>query len=166
MKTMKIRKVIIVIALILLCIFGYLFYSRPMSIQQRYPMLNLDKCTEITGYYKVDEQIELTEFSIEKDSKEFEALWALLYEQDYRRSLKDILPRGPRIHPTEAGDFQWEVIFHFDNVVLNDGSIGSGGMLRIQSWYGELDIHFDGEILACNTDEQETWEKEVLDAIQ
>ena len=85
MKTMKIRKVIIVIALILLCIVGYLFYSRPMSIQQRYPMLNLDKCTEITGYYKVDEQIELTEFSIEKDSKEFEALWDLLYEQDYRR---------------------------------------------------------------------------------
>lgn len=29
-----------------------------------------------------------------------------------------------------------------------------------------IDIHFDGEILACNTDEQETWEKEVLDAIQ
>ena len=55
---------------------------------------------------------------------------------------------------------------HEAHVVLNDGSIGSGGMLRIQSWYGELDIHFDGEILACNTDEQETWEKEVLDAIQ
>ena len=90
----------------------------------------------------------------------------LSFASSYRRSLKDILPRGTHIHPTEAGDFQWEVIFHFDNVVLNDGSIGSGGMLRIQSWYGELDIHFDGEILACNTDEQETWEKEVLDAIQ
>ncbi len=166
MNKPKTKNVVISITAIILLIVGYLFYSRPMTIQQRYPMLNLDKCTEITGYYKVDEQIELTEFSIEKDSEEFEALWALLYEQDYRRSLKDILPRETRIHPTEAGDFQWEVVFHFDDVVLNDGSIGSGGMLRIQSWYGELDIHFDGEMLACYTDAQASWEKEVLDAIQ
>lgn len=166
MKKMKAKNVVILISAIILLVAVYLFYSRPMTIQQRYPMLTLDKCIEISGYYKVDEQVELTEFSIDKDSKEFEALWGLLYEQDYRRALKDILPRGTRIHPTEAGDFQWEVIVHFDDVVLNDGSIGSGGMLHIESWYGELDIHFDGEILACYTDEQETWEKAVLEIIQ
>ena len=77
-----------------------------------------------------------------------------------------MVPRGTRIHKTEAGDFEWEIMFHFDNVVLPDGNIGSGGMLRIQSWYGELDIHFDDEILSCYTNEQKAWSKEVLDIIQ
>ena len=165
MNKTKTKKIVILIFAAVLLIAGYLFYSRPMTIKQRYPMLEPDKCTKLTGYYKVDEQTEFTEFTVEKDSKEFQALWELLYEQGYRRSLKDILPRGTRTHPTQEGEFQWEVIFHFDNVVLDDGSVGSGGMFHIQSWYGELDIYFDGETLACYTADQKAWEKEVLGAI-
>ncbi|MBQ8564107.1 MAG: hypothetical protein IJ443_09515 [Firmicutes bacterium] len=166
MKKLKTKKAVILIAVTLLFIAAYLFYSRPMTIQQRYPMLNLDKCTELRGYYRLDGQVELTEFTIDKNCKEFEMLCDLLYEQDYRRSLRDLLPRGTRIHPTEPGDFEWEVFFYFENVALPDGNIGSGGILRIQCWYGELDIHFDGEILTCYTDEQETWAKDVLNIIQ
>ena len=151
---------------ILFIIVTYLVYSRPMTVSQLYPMFTLDKCTGIGGYYNDGTQVDLTKFTIEHGSEEYEKMCAMFYEKNYRRKLTDILPRGTRSHRYEPGDFQWEVIFHFDDVVLNDGSIGSGGILRIQIWYGELDIHFDGEILACNTDEQETWEKEVLDAIQ
>jgi len=166
MKKLKTKKVVIVVAIIILFIAVYLFYSRPMSIQQRYPMLTLEKCTELRGYYKLDGQAELTEFSIDKNGEEFEMLCDLLYEQEYHRSLRDLLPRGTRTHPTEPGTFQWEVYFHFDDVVFPNGSIGSGGMLSIQSWYGELDIHFDGEILSCYTNEQETWAEGVLTIIQ
>ena len=166
MKKLKIKRIVNVIAVILLFIAAYLFYSRPLTIQQRYPMLNLDKCTELRGYFRLDGQEELTEFIIDKNSKEFEILCDLLYEQDYCRSLRDLLPRGTRIHPTESGAFQWEVSFHFEDIVFPDGSIGSGGILSIQSWYGELDIHFDGDVLSCHTSEQETWAKEVLNAIQ
>lgn len=166
MKKLKTKKAVVMISVILLLIAAYLFYSRPMTIQQRYPMLNLDKCTELRGYYEIDGQTEFTEFTIDKNSEEFEMLCDLLYEQSYCRTLRDILPRGTRIHPTEPGDFEWEVYFHFEDVVLPDGNIGSGGILRIQCWYGELDIHFDGEILSCYTNEQETWAKEVLNTIK
>lgn len=166
MKKLKTKKAVIMITLILLFIVAYLFYSRSITIQQRYPMLNLDKCTELCGYYKIDGQTELTEFTIDKNSETFEILCNLLYKQSYRRSLRDLLSRGTRIHPAEPGTFEWEVFFYFENVALPDGNIGSGGILRIQYWYGELDIHVDGEIFACYTDEQETWAKDVLNIIQ
>lgn len=166
MKKLKTKKAIIMIAVILLFIAVYLFYSRSMSIQQRYPMLTIEKCTELRGYYKLDGQAEFTEFTIDKNSEEFEILCDLLYEQEYHRSLRNLFPRGTRIHPTESGAFQWEVYFHFEDVVFPDGSIGSGEMLSIQSWYSELDIHFDGEILSCYINEQETWAKEVLNTIR
>ena len=154
------------ISVILFLIAVYLFYSRPMTIQQRYPMLDLDQCTELRGYYKIDGQTELTEFTIDKNSEAFEILCDLLYEQSYRRSLRDLLPAGTRIHPAEPDSFQWEVFFHFENIALPDGSTVSGGVLRIQCWYGELDIHFDGEELSCYTNEQETWAQETLEIIQ
>ena len=166
MKKLKTKKAVVMISAILLLIAGYLFYSRPLTIQQRYPVLNLDKCTELRGYYKTDGHTEFTEFTIGKNSEELEILCSLLYEQGYSRSLRDLLPRGTRIHPTEPGDFQWEVYFIFEDVVLPDGNIGSGGILCIQYWYGDLDIHFDGEILSCYTNEQEAWAKEVLNTIQ
>lgn len=157
---------IIVISVMLLLVVVYLFYSRPMTIPQRYPMLKLDKCTELRGYYEICGQTAFTEFTIDKNSEEFEMLCSLLYAQDYRRSLRDLLPQGTRIHSTEPGDFEWAVNFHFEDVMLTDGNIGSGEILRIQYWYGELDIYFDGKKLSCHTNEQEAWAKEVLNAIQ
>lgn len=151
--------------MVILVLAAYFIYSRPMPIQQRYPMLSLDKCTELRGYYEIDGQTELTEFTIDKNSEDFEILCSLLYEQGYRRSLRDLLPRGTRIHPTESGDFEWEVCFYFDAAELPDGNSGSGGILRIQCWYGELDIHFNDEIFSCYINEQETWAKEVLNTI-
>ena len=166
MKKRKSTIAIVVICIILLLIAAYLLYSRPMTIQERYPMLTLDKCTELRGYYKIAGQTELTEFTIDKNSEAFETLCSLLYEQDYRRSLRDLLPSGTRYHATQPDDFEWEVFFNFEDVEFPDGSISSGPILRVQIWYGELDIHFDGEILSCRTKEQETWAKEVLNIIK
>lgn len=166
MKKLKNKKAVIVISVMLLLLVVYLFYSRPMTIQQRYPMLKLDKCTELRGYYEISGQTAFTEFTIDKNSEEFEMLCSLLYAQDYRRSLRDLLPQGTLTHSTAPGDFEWEVYFRFEDVMLTDGNIGSGEILRIQYWYGELDIYFDGEKLSCHTNEQEAWAKEVLNAIQ
>lgn len=163
---MKKRKVIIIIALLLLFIVGYLFYSRPMTIQQRYPMLSLDKCTELQGLYKSNGQDDFTEFVFDKNSEEFEILCKLLFEQEYKHRLRDLLPRGTRYHQTQPNDYEWEVFFHFEDVMLEDGNIASGGVLSIQYWYGELDIKFDGETISCTTSKQDTWSKEVLNTIQ
>ena len=166
MKKVRIKKTIIMIAAAALLLAVYLFYSRPMTLSQLYPMLTLDKCTEIRGYYKVGTQTEQSEFIIEQGSEEFQTLCTLFYEEDYRRSFRDILPRGTRTHRTEPDDFQWEVWFNFKDIEFPDGSIGTGTMLHFLNWYGELDIYFDGEQYSCRTSGQESWEKEVLDIIR
>jgi len=166
MKKSRAKKAVVIIAVLLLFVAVYLFYSRPMTIQERYPMLTLDKCSGFNGYYREGAEPRLKEFNIDKNSDAFETLCDLLYERDYRRSLRDLFPRGTRVHRAEPGDFEWEVLFQFENIVFPDGNVGSGEMLHIQSWYGELDIRFDGETLACYTSEQEDWAKEVFDIIR
>ena len=166
MKKLRTKRKVVIIAVLLLFVAAYLLYSRPMTIQQRYSMLTLDKCSGISGYYEDGTGVALKEFTIDKNSEEFEMLCDLLFEQEYSRSLRDLLPRGTRTHRTEPGDFQWEVYFHFEDIAFPDGSIGSGKTLRVESWYGDLDIYFDGEVLSCYTNEQETWAKEVLNIIR
>ena len=166
MKKSRIKKVVVIIAVVLLVIAAYLFYSRPMTIQQRYPMLTLDKCIGMDGYYRDGTSVEFEKFTIDKNSEEFERLCDLLYAQRYHHSLRDLLPRGTRIHPTVPGEFEWEVYFLFEDLVFPDGNVGSGAVLSIQSWYGELDIYFDGDRLSCYTNEQEAWARQVLDIIR
>ena len=165
MKKPKMKKAFLLISVTVLLLAAYLIYSRPMTIQQRYPMLDLEQCTDLRGYYEIGGKGR-TEFTIDKNSEDFETLCTLLYEQAYRRSLKDLLPRGTRTHVTQPGDFEWEVFFRFEDAVFPDGSHGSGGILRIAYWYGELDIYFDGEQLSCHTTQQESWAKTFLDAVQ
>ncbi|MBR4056555.1 MAG: hypothetical protein IKK00_00275 [Oscillospiraceae bacterium] len=167
MKKSSTRTVIVIAAVLILLVAAFLFYSRPMTIPQRYPMLALDKCSGITGYYFDGTGAAPEEFTIDKNSEEFEMLCNLLYEKDYRRSLRDLFPNDTtRYHSTTQPDeFLWEVFFHFEDVEFPDGSISSRIPLRIQSWFGELEIHFDGDMLSCNTNKQKVWEREVLDTI-
>lgn len=162
MKKKAVRGLISVLFLIAV----YLVYSRPMTVSKLYPMFTLDKCTGIEGYYHDGTQVDLTKFTIEEGSEEYQNMCELFFEQKYRRSLRDILPRGSRTHRYEPGDFQWEVYFCFEDVELPDGSRGSGPMLQFKSWYGDLDIYFDGERLTCYTDDQDNWVKEVFDIIR
>ena len=169
MKIQLTKKAIVVIAALLLAAVAYGVYSRPMTIQQRYPMLTLDKCTGIQGYYQDDTHAELQEFSIDRNSEDFDKLWDLLYEREYRRSLKDLLVKGTRIHPSEPGNFRWDALFCFDTIELPDGNSAYGALLHFERWYdGELNIStVIGERKTCYyTDEQDTWAKEVFDIIR
>ena len=161
------KKTIAAVGAVLLLAVTYLVYSRPMTIQTEYPMLSIDKCTGIRGYYRDDTMNELQEFNIERSSEEFDKLWDLLYEREYRRSLKDLLPQGTRIYQTGPGDFQWEVYFSFDTVETPDGNGHSGTVLQFERWYdGALDIEVIGENHSYNTDDQDACAKEVLDIIR
>ena len=84
--------------------------------------------------------------------------------------MKDLLPRGTRIHQTTGEfEFQWEVMFYFDTIEFPDGNAGSGPLLQVQYWYGELDIEnrvFEKESRICHTTEQDAWAKEILDIIR
>lgn len=166
MKKVKNRKVVVMLAIVVLLAVVYLIYSRPMTIQQRYSMLTLEKCVELRGYYRVGQEQELTEVSFDKSNEEFSVLFDLLCEREYHRSLRDLVSRGTRVHVTEPEDFQWEVLFFFEDIALPDGTIGSGMILQIQNWYGELGISFGGESTEYYTDAQDEWAKEILAVIQ
>ena len=165
MKTSLLKKIVVVVCVAILLFAGYLFYSRPTTIEQRYPMLTLDKCILIYGNYYDGRGTALSEFSFAEDSEEYTKLCALFFEQEYRRSIRDIFPRGPRTHQPKPGDYEWKVSFLFKDIELPDGSV-SDVTLHFQNWYGELDIYVDREKYACNVREQEIWAKEVLDLIQ
>ena len=165
MKKPKMKKAFLLISVTVLLLAAYLIYSRPMTIQQRYPMLDLEQCTDLRGYYEIGGHGRI-EFTVDKNSEDFETLCTLLYEQAYRRSLKDLLPHGTRTYRVLPEDFEWEVFFQFEDVAFPDGSHTSGRILRVDYWYGELDIHFYGDIVSCSTKQQEAWAKTVLDIIQ
>lgn len=82
MKKVRIKKTVIVIAMAVILLVAYLFYSRPMILSQLYPMITLDKCTEISGYYEVGAQAEPSEFYIEQNSGNFKQLCTLFFEQN------------------------------------------------------------------------------------
>lgn len=132
---------------------GYLLFSKPMTLSQLYPMIEIEECSEIRGYYGIGSQIDSTEFYFDKNSEEFWKLLMLFDRQEYRRSLKDILPKGTKTHRIDGtDDIWWDVSLRFDDYSMPDGSISSG-FLRFHNWYSELEIHFDGESYACFTKE-------------
>ena len=164
-KSQKIKRLVL-IAVAVLILSAYLIYSRPMTLLQMYPMLTLDRCTEIHGYYRIEEQPEQTRFTVSASDEAFQDLCDAFYGRSYRRSLRSIFVRGTRSHRVEPGDFQWEVYFYFEDVEFPDGSIGSAAMLRIQNWYGELDLYFDVEQVSLHTKGETVWGREVLDLIR
>ena len=166
MKRAGKRKWVILLAAAAVLLTAYLICSRPMTMAQRYPMLTADRCTEIRGYYGVGAEAEPREFCVAQDDPEFQQLWQLFYGKEYRRALRDLLPRGTRYHRALPEDFRWEVSFCFADVPMPDGSTGSGEMLRFENWYGQLDIFFDGTQRACRTAGQEAWSAQVLELIQ
>ena len=170
-KIFRKKKTAVLLALAVLILVSYLIYSRPMTLSQLHPLLPLDQCVGISGYYRTSEQTGgLTQFTIEADSAEFQELCSLFNEKTYRRSLKDLLPRGTRYHQaTGEFEFQWEVWFHFDTIEFPDGNGGSGPLLQIQYWYGELEIEnmvWEKSRRISHTDDQDIWAKEILDIIR
>ena len=62
-KIFRKKKIVAMIALAVLLLVSYLVYSRPMTLSQLCPLLTLDKCVEISGYYRTSTQTDgLTHF--------------------------------------------------------------------------------------------------------
>lgn len=132
---------------------SYRLFSRPMTLSQLYPMIEIDQCSEIKGYYGIGSQEQETEFCYGRSNEDFWELLMLFNEQEYRRSLKDILPRTTKTHKVEGdNDFWWDISLRFDEFTMPNGSVSSG-FLRFHNWYGDLEIYFDGESYACFTKE-------------
>lgn len=166
MKKTRVTKKTVLLAVVILAAVAWLICSRPMTLAQLYPRLTADKCTKIYVDYQTSEQRLPTEFTVEKGSEAFEELYELFYTgRTYRLGLKTIRPNATRRHHVQPGDFMWCVRFQFEEVEHPDGSL-SGEILRIQNWFGELNISANADRdRVFRTAGQDEWLQEVLDAI-
>lgn len=167
----KIFAVCICAAVLLLAGLG-LWYTRPMTLEQSCPGIDLSECREISiscsryteedgrGHYDQDTR------DLLPGDPAFSAALELLQDRSFRRSLLSLLPRGGRTHQNTPGDFQWGLDLCFEDIPLSDGGTGSGYMLRLDNFYGTLEISFDAETWQTRTDGQTQWLSDVMAVLE
>ena len=149
---------------------GSLWYTRPIPFQDLIPGTELPPYQQIRVYASYEKDIsqrEEYELTITPEDPSFDPLLSLFTDRSYRRSLRNLLPRGGRIHNTQPGDFEWLVYLDYEEpITLPDGSEGSGTLFRFTNFFGTLDVSVLGEDWQANTDQQDQWLWEVMEIIQ
>ena len=171
---MKKRIRAILAAGILLGIFLFvLVYTRPLTIEQRYPALNLSQCTQMRGNFgtfTAGAGFEQEQFILYPDDPDFSKLVDLLRSARFKTKLDNLLPEGTTTHPITEGDVKWMVTFQFEDLIpFPDGSMGKDDLLTINSFCGDryegIGLSFDGETVRCSLSDQGRWSQSVMDLI-
>ena len=160
----KLGHIIVVIVIICIIVFC-LIYTRPRTIEQRYPYLDISKCTRIEGSYTEGANSDHISFAIDPGAEHFNELIETIRSTKFNTRLKNILPKGTRIHHYTEGDINWEIECCFDSVTLPDGSTSSGSILGIQNFFGDLTITVNGEIVSCSVENEKQWAQKIMDII-
>lgn len=152
----------IIAAVVLIIAAVTAYFLRPMTIEERYPYLDMEHCTQIWGYYGTDLERELVPFVIRRGDPQFEQAMELFRPTVFRFRLGSLFSSGIKIHKNGLGDFRWEANFQFDRVVFPNGDTGRGDILHVTNFYGDIELSCDGEQMGCNVDHKEQWLKDVL----
>ena len=163
----KYLKYIISGAVIICLVCACLIYTRPQTIEQRYPYLSVSDCTEISGYYYAytSSDTDDMEFNIGADDEHFSELIELVQSAKFKTRLTNILPHTIDTHQLSDGDFKWELMLKFDNLSFPSGDTGSGYILHITNFFGKLSFSFDGEETLCSVNDQEQWVENIMNLI-
>lgn len=165
------KKHIILLSLVALITIFCLWYTRPRSLESYCPPLEITECTEIKFFTRIQRGKTLEDGSywpynesgevvFAPGDPEFERLIELLDEGRFSTRLANILPKGTRTHSAQPGDITWDMYLCFENVEMPDGT-GSGYMLHIGNFYGELDISFELETSYITTAHKDAWIAEI-----
>lgn len=161
-KVTRIFSVVLLIAVIA----AIAIYTRPMTIEQLYPGVSLDDCQSIKAYSDVaylDTESTWDPVVYPAGSKPFEDILQQLQDKKFRKSLRNWLPLGTKYHHTTSGDFKWELVLQFDNVLMPDGSTGSGDLICFNNFYGTLEYYdLSGKTIRCTTTEQKQWLENIM----
>lgn len=141
-----------------------LIYTRPRTLQQRYPYLDFSQCTEIKGYYFIAPDDD-RQFDILSADGHFQELSSLIQTTGLKTRLGNILPQGTKIHAYTDGEYKWDITLCFEDITLPDGSCVSGNFLHIGNFFGDLSFSMNGETVRCSAAEQEQWTRAILDII-
>lgn len=135
----------------------------PRTVEQLYPCPDLSECTGITAWYEDGTSTGMAEVKLTPEEA------APLPEPFEGRTIRNPFPRGTWTHRTTSGgenNFQWELVFFFENVALPDGSGGSGALLHFNSFYGKLEVSSDdNDYHHLTTAGRDAWLQEVMNAI-
>ncbi len=160
------RKIAIAAAAVILA--AAAFYTRPLALSQICGDIDILQSNCVHGYYTDSPRMtEDGRFEIEEDDERFLKIIELFKNKKFKRSLWNFLPNGTKMHRFEDGDFKWEVMFDFNEIMLPDGSKGSGSVIRVSNFFGEvLEIHFNGDTWRCDVSDKDTWLEEVMSLIK
>lgn len=146
---MKKRVKAAVLAAIVLCAAALaLIYTRPRTLAQRYPLVDLADCTSIEGDYSVWQGDE-AHFAIEPGDPDFDAMLELLRSAAFRTRLANLFPAGTKYHVNAGGDFHWTLTLRCGDVTLADGSVLRDAPIMIDNFYGDTELCFDGRTTRC-----------------
>jgi len=163
---MKKNLKLIISAIVLIGIIAFsLIYTLPMTIEQRYPYLDASKCTQIQGYYFRGTDSEDTWFVINSDDPHFDELIEIIQSSAFKTKLLNILPQGTKTYRYGDDDFKWNLMLLYEDVYFPDGSTGSGHLLHIDNFFGDLSITSNGEQVCCSVNNQGQWLKNVMSII-
>jgi len=147
-----------------------LLYTRPLTVPEICPAIDFDECSRIHGYYYLYDNSNKAgddvPFELTKEDEAFAATLDSLENREFRRSLRSLLPESSRAHRLEDGDYKWDIILTFDRLSFPDGSTGSGDVLHIGNFFGQLTIYFNGESWRCSTDDQADWIESIIQHIR
>ena len=57
------------------------------------------------------------------------------------------------------------VLFRFESVLFPSKDTGTGDLLHVNNFYGDLTLYSDGETVQCGFPGQEPWTRDVMDII-
>ncbi len=134
-------------------------------------IFELSKGIEFTQYQSVKGEVNIVPadenllFEI-NTQEELSAIFELFDNKTFRKSFKNLTPQGTKTYTPSDGDFSWRIVFQSsEEIVMGDGNSITGDILTVSNFYGELEIHFDGELYICATGNQEEWLKSVVDLL-
>lgn len=146
-------------------VFSMLVYTRPMTVEELCPGVDLSKCETIHGYYSTVPLPEDTPFAFERNEAEFLRIMEQFKGRKFSRSLRNLLPPGTKVHRYQEGDFKWDVQFRLDQVSFPDGSTGSGDIVQFRNFFGTLELFYAGDTWRCDTSNLDQWLSDVMLAI-
>lgn len=172
----------------LLLVGGGLWYTRPVTIQQLRPELDLDACYAITAYSSTGFGIEMDSVTLGPDDPLFQPLLTELQGQTFSRSIDNILPFElpsfslsdllagllhldeymTYIRSPDPDLFEWELHLEFASARISDGQTPAGQSLLIcyNNYTAELEIDNNtGGTWLVSTPDETDWPIQILELV-
>lgn len=122
----------------------WLWYARPMTLEELNPGVELGQCVKIWAHQDTGSPWETRkEVELLPGDPAFDSLTELLEGRTFRRQLwKNLAYLFTRssYRRIENGDFMWDMTLYFEEISLPNGETVQGGTVTLRNFYGDLDL--------------------------